>query len=111
MTHTAETTRSLREIGYPDNIFQRLGIVLDDGNRERAKVDLERLLAELPTLNRRILELRYQKFLSIAKIADELGVLPHIVRRRKEDIIRQLMHTKAGIELYRNYRQKGDNGA
>ena len=108
MTHNAETIRALRERGYPDNIFSRWGIILDDGNRKQAKDDLEKLLANLPSLNRHILELRYQKFLSVAKIADALSVPPHIVRRSKEEMIRQLIHTKTGIELYRKYRRKGE---
>ena len=104
MKSTTETSRSLSEIGYPDNVFLRLGITLCDGNREQAKDDLEKLLAELPLLNVSILKLRYQNFLSITKIAEELGVSPNIVRRRKEGIIRQIMHTKAGINLCRKYR-------
>lgn len=104
MKSTTETSRSLSEIGYPDNVFLRFGITLCDGNRDQAKEDLERLLAELPVLNVSILKLRYQNFLSIVKIAEELGVSPHIVRRRKEGIIRKIMHTKAGINLYRKYR-------
>ena len=104
MKSTTETSRSLSEIGYPDNVFRQWGIIINDRNRKQAKDDLEILLAELPTLSRSILKLRYQNFLSIAKIAEELGVSPNIVRRKKEGIVRQLMHTKAGINLYRKYR-------
>ena len=104
MMHAAETTRFLRETGYPDTVFLQWGITLDESNRKEARQDLEKILAELPSLERNILELRYQKFLTIKQIAARLGVPLHIVRKRKEETMRRLIYTKAGMNLYQMYR-------
>ena len=104
MAQIHETPRFLRETGYPDTIFLQWGITLDESNRKEARQNLEKILAELPSLERNILELRYQQFLTIDQIATRLGVPHHIVRKRKEETMRRLIYTKAGMNLYQMYR-------
>ena len=108
MEQIHETSRFLRETGYPDTIFLQWGITLDESNRKEARQDLEKILAGLPSLERNILELRYQQFLTIDQIAAKLGVPHHIVRKRKGETIRRLMYTKAGLNLYQMYHNAQD---
>ena len=103
-----ETIGILRKTGYPDAIFQHWGIILNDSNREMAKKDLEKILAQLPILEQNILNLRYKKFFTIREIAIKLKNPCHIIRKRKEEVLRKIMYTKEGMELYQSYRQKGD---
>lgn len=50
MERSNETTRFLREVDYPDNLFKRWGISLNDGNRGLATQDLEKISQQLPPL-------------------------------------------------------------
>lgn len=104
MKRCRETTRFLSEAGYPDAIFRSWGISLDENNRPKAVQEWEKILSRLPDLERSILDLRYQKFLTLKQISKELGLSVHVVRKRKEEILRKIMHSREGINLYQTFR-------
>ncbi len=108
MKRCRETTRFLCEVGYPDALFLQWGISLNENNRSKAELEWDKIRSRLPNLERRILDLRYHKFFTLRQISKELGMSVHVVRKRKEEILRKIMHSKEGIKLYQAYRQEND---
>ncbi len=104
MKRRRETVSFLHDVGYPDTIFSQWGITLDENNRKTAELEWEKILSSLPTMERSILELRYQKCLTLRQISEELGIPLHFVRKQKEGILRKIMNSKAGINLYQTFR-------
>ena len=103
MVRIIETTAFLRETGYPDSIFLYWGITLNDDNREQAKKDLEKILAEFPPLEQDVVKLRYQYCLTLNQISEKLQVPVYIIRKRKNDVLRKAICTRAGVMLFQSY--------